>query len=118
MRLSGSGQPPRARTAIREPLRASEPTGPLRRHRIHPRRAPIEPSLAEAADLELAFGKFHGHTLGEVADFEPSYIDWLASTMTHDPDLVVAARVIQRRLDDLGVRRQARPARRPVPTPE
>jgi hypothetical protein len=72
----------------------------------------LEPSLQEAQDLELGFGKFHGHTLGEVADFEPSYIDWLASTMTHDPDLVAAARVLRRRLDQLGVRRQVRPARR------
>ncbi len=34
------------------------------------------------------FGKFHGHTLGQIAAFEPSYIDWLAGTVTHDPELV------------------------------
>ena len=64
--------------------------------------------------MELEFGKFHGHTLGEVADFEPSYIDWLASTMTHDPELVAAARVLRRRLDELGIRRHVRPSRRLV----
>jgi hypothetical protein len=55
--------------------------------------------------MELAFGKFHGHTLGQVAAFEPSYIDWLARTVTRDPELVAAARVVQ---DDLDARRVAR----------
>jgi hypothetical protein len=81
---------------------------------VHPRPILREPSIEDAQDLELIFGKFHGHTLGEVADFEPSYIDWLASTMTHDPDLVAAARVLRRRLDELGVRRHPRPVRRPA----
>jgi curved DNA-binding protein CbpA len=114
-RMDGARVPPRARPVDREPPRASEPTGPLRRHRIKPPPARREPSLQDARDVELTFGKFHGHTLGQVADFEPSYIDWLASTMTHDPDLVAAARVIRRRLDELGVRRRPRPARRPAP---
>ena len=34
--------------------------------------------LDDALVLEVDFGKFHGHTLGEIAAFEPSYIDWLA----------------------------------------
>jgi hypothetical protein len=114
IRMDGTRTPPRVRPADGEPPRASEPTGPLRRHRVWPRPVSVEPSLREACDVELRFGKFHGHTLGEVADFEPSYIDWLASTMSHDPALVAAARVIRRRLDDLGVRRQSRSVRRLV----
>ena len=39
---------------------------------------PEPPTLEEALELEVTFGKFHGHTLGEIAAFEPSYIDWLA----------------------------------------
>jgi hypothetical protein len=57
----------------------------------------------------IEFGKFHGHTLGEIAAFEPSYIDWVASTVTRDPELVAAARVIQAELDDRGVPRRAHP---------
>ena len=47
----------------------------------------------------IEFGKFHGHTLGQIAAFEPSYIDWVAGTVTRDPDLVAAARVVQADLD-------------------
>jgi hypothetical protein len=61
-------------------------------------------------DVELAFGKFHGHTLGQVAAFEPSYIDWLASTITRDRELVAAARVVRDDLDRRGVRRRSRAA--------
>jgi hypothetical protein len=46
-----------------------------------------------------------------VADFEPSYIDWLASTITRDRDLVASARVVQSELDRRGVYRRARPPR-------
>jgi hypothetical protein len=46
-----------------------------------------------------------------VADFEPSYIDWLASTITRDRDLVASARVIQAELDQRGVCRRVRPPR-------
>ena len=56
------------------------------------------------------FGKFHGHTLGSIADFEPTYIDWLAKTISRDPDLVAAARVIQDDLDARGITREPRPA--------
>ena len=57
----------------------------------------------------VEFGKFHGHTLGQIAAFEPSYVDWLAGTVTRDPDLVAAARVVQADLDARGVLRRARP---------
>lgn len=60
--------------------------------------------------MELEFGKFRGHTLGEVAAFEPSYVDWLATTITRDPDLVAAARVVRDDLDRRGVVRRERPA--------
>ena len=38
----------------------------------------------------LEFGRFHGATLGEVADREPTYVDWIARTITRDRDLVRA----------------------------
>jgi hypothetical protein len=57
----------------------------------------------------MEFGKFHGHTLGQIAGFEPSYIDWVAGTVTRDPDLVAAARVVQADLDARGVSRRSHP---------
>jgi curved DNA-binding protein CbpA len=113
MRAHPPGQPPPARVVSHEPPRASDPTGPLRRRRSRSFRARPNPSLAEAAATELMFGRFLGHTLGEVADFEPSYIDWLARTVTRDPDLVAAARVVKGDLDDRGVVRRPRPSSRP-----
>jgi len=83
----------------REPLRASQPTGPLARGRQRGFRPPEPPALADAMNLVIEFGKFHGHTLGEIAAFEPSYIVWLARTIARDPDLVAAARVIQAELE-------------------
>ena len=59
----------------------------------------------------MEFGKFHGHTLGQIASFEPSYIDWLSGTVTRDPELVAAARVVQAELDRRGILRRARPSR-------
>jgi curved DNA-binding protein CbpA len=104
------GQPPyRAAQDEREPPRASTPTGPLARSRVRNFRRPAGPPLAEALDVELGFGKFHGHTLGQVAAFEPSYIDWLATTITRDRELVAAARVVRDDLDTRGVVRRARP---------
>jgi hypothetical protein len=73
-------------------------------------RRPADPPLDEALDRELEFGKFHGHTLGQVAAFEPSYIDWLATTITRDRDLVQAARVVRDDLDRRGVQRRSRAA--------
>jgi hypothetical protein len=105
------GQPPlRPAAEHREPPRASTPTGPLARSRMRNFRPPPAPPLQSALDLELAFGKFHGHTLGQVAAFEPSYIDWLATTITRDPELVAAARVVRDELDRRGVARRARAA--------
>ena len=101
------GQPPLRNHPIRrEPPRASTPTGPLIRDRLrHFRRAPA-PSLREAESTVIPFGKFHDHTLGQIAAFEPSYIDWVAGTVSHDPDLVSAARVIQADLDIRGITRR------------
>ncbi len=102
-------QPPfRVAREEREPPRASTPTGPLARSRVRNFRRPAGPPLGDALDLELGFGKFHGHTLGQVAAFEPSYIDWLAATITRDPELVAAARVVRDDLDRRGVLRRAR----------
>ena len=93
----------------REPLRASQPTGPLNRRRQRNFRPPEPPSLEDARARTIEFGKFHGHTLGQIADFEPTYIDWLAKTISRDPDLVAAARRIQGDLDERGIVRQPRP---------
>jgi curved DNA-binding protein CbpA len=107
------GQPPisyRERMGEPEPLRASRPNGPVRLRRTGRREPP--PSLDEARATVLEFGRFRGHTLGQVAEFEPTYIDWVARTITRDRDLVVRARVIQADLDERGVERRFRP-----PTP-
>jgi curved DNA-binding protein CbpA len=105
------GQPPRANPPVdREAPRASDPTGPTERGRIHRFRPPKSPSLAAALGHEIAFGKFRGHTLGEIAAFEPSYIDWLANTITRDRELVASARVIRDDLDRRGVIRRRRVA--------
>ena len=110
-RARPAGQPPlRADRLQREPLRASQPTGPLNRRRQRNFRPPTPPTIEAARAHEIVFGKFHGHTLGQIADFEPTYIDWLARTISRDPDLVAAARVIQEDLDGRGVVRQPRPA--------
>ena len=74
----------------------------------HFRRRPA-PSLEEANVYPIEFGKFHGHTLGQIASFEPSYIDWLSGTVTRDPELASAARVVQAELDRRGILRRARP---------
>jgi hypothetical protein len=60
----------------------------------------------------LEFGRFHGATLGEVADREPTYVDWIARTITRDRDLVVRARVVAADLDERGIEREVR-ANRP-----
>jgi curved DNA-binding protein CbpA len=105
-----SGHPPlRGERVRQEPPRASTPTGPLERDRLRDFRRPKPPSLDAARAHEIDFGKFHGHTLGQIAAFEPSYIDWVAGTVTRDPELVAAARVIQADLDARGVARRAHP---------
>ncbi len=102
------GWEPRPRQAFqREAPRASDPTGPSQRRRGRVIR-PVLPPLEDAILLELRFGKFHGHTLGDVANFEPSYIDWIVRTLA-DPELVGAARVVQEAMDRAGVGRRRRP---------
>lgn len=102
--------PPRGERVRQEPPRASTPTGPPERGRVRHFRRPKPPALEVARQHEISFGKFHGHTLGQIAAFEPSYIDWVASTVTRDPDLVAAARVVQADLDARGIPRRAHPA--------
>ncbi|HSW42209.1 MAG TPA: J domain-containing protein [Patescibacteria group bacterium] len=87
-------RPPRARATAAEAPRASDPSGPL--ERLRARRAyhrPL-PTLEAARAMTVVFGKFHGRTLGEIEDLEPSYVRWLARTITRDPDLLDAARVV------------------------
>ena len=101
------GQPPKATDVVgREAPRASTQTGPTVRGRLRHFRRPPAPSLAEAEATVIGFGKFHDHSLGQIAVFEPSYIDWVAGTVSHDPDLVSAARVIQADLDRRGIARR------------
>jgi hypothetical protein len=103
------GQPARrSRVAALGPRRASDPTGPLRRGRVHNFRAPTPPDLDVALATEMPFGKFHGHTLAQIAAFEPSYIDWVSGTITRDPELVAAARVVREELDRRGIIRRIR----------
>jgi hypothetical protein len=80
----------------------------MERDRLRHFRRPKPPSLDAARAHTIEFGKFHGHTLGEVAAFEPSYIDWIARTITREPDLVAAARVVAAELDRTGVERRTR----------
>jgi hypothetical protein len=110
-RIPLTGQPPYRHDRSVPELRASQPSGPMERDRLAGHLAPEPPSLDDALELEVGFGKFHGHTLGEIAAFEPSYIDWLASTVTRDPDLALASRVIRDELDRRGIRRVHREAR-------
>jgi curved DNA-binding protein CbpA len=105
------GQPPlRGERFDREPPRASQPNGPLDRRRDPSFRPAPVPPIEVASATPIEFGKFHGHTLGQIAAFEPSYIDWLARTISHDPELVAAARALQMDLDRRGIVRRPRPA--------
>jgi curved DNA-binding protein CbpA len=105
--LRGSQQPRDWRSrGRRRDLRASDPTGPVYRT-LEPSRV-RSPSLDEARATILGFGRFHGLTLGEVAEREPTYIDWIASTITRDRDLVMRARVIASDLDERGIERRPR----------
>lgn len=108
--------PPVTERFDREPPRASDPNGPLHRARVRNFRTPPLPPLQIAEECVLEFGKFHGHTLGQIAAFEPSYIDWLTRTIARDPELVAAARAVQADLDSRGVVRRQRPEPiRPAP---
>ena len=101
----GKEAPPR-KGGYDEPLRASTPTGPVERQPGVPGHMP---SLRESRETELSFGKFRGYTLGEVALIEPTYIDWIARTITRDRDVVLKARVVQADLDERGIERTMRP---------
>ena len=104
------GQPPRRAEVVgAEPLRASDPNGPLERDRVRHFRKPPRPSLNDARAVEIGFGKFHGHRLDDIAAFEPSYIDWVARKVQRDPDLAAAARVVRDDLDARGIVRRTRP---------
>lgn len=109
--------PLRARPPAPEPPRASEPTGPAVRRRSTRRGRRPAPSLEAALGCELPFGKFGGHTLGEIARIEPSYVDWIVRTITRDPDLVAAARVVVAELDRAGVVRRTHERGRPAGAP-
>jgi curved DNA-binding protein CbpA len=109
-RTTLSGQPPVDWRTYRQgpDLRASAPNGPVHR-RVDPSRVRL-PSLEDARSTVLGFGRFHGLTLGEVAEREPTYIDWIASTITRDRDLVMRAKVIASDLDARGIERRPRVA--------
>ncbi len=98
----------RERRSAQEPLRASDPCGPVMRRRSAGR-PPRLPSLEDARCTMLEFGKFRGRTLGEVEALEPTYIDWIARTITRDHELVIRARVIRDDMDARGVQRHVRP---------
>jgi hypothetical protein len=110
-RIPLTGHPPLRHGRSAPELRASQPSGPTEYDRLAGHVVPDPPPLDDALDLEVDFGKFHGHTLGEIAAFEPSYIDWLATTVTRDPELAMASRVIREELDRRGVRRVHREPR-------
>jgi curved DNA-binding protein CbpA len=109
-RTTSAGQAPADWRGLRQgpDRRASKPNGPVHR-RVDPRRAQM-PNLEDSRATVLGFGRFHGLTLGEVADREPTYIDWIASTITRDRDLTMRARVIASDLDARGVERRPRVA--------
>jgi curved DNA-binding protein CbpA len=104
------GHPPRSRRefGIENDLRASTPTGPVQTRKGA--RAQPMPTLREARETTLEFGRYHGYTLGEVEMLEPAYLDWVARTITRDRDLVTKARVITADLDQRGVVRKSRAA--------
>lgn len=103
------GHAPRAHNAPEErDLRASTPTGPVE-HRRGKRGIEI-PTLQEARETVLNFGKFHGYTLGEVEILDPAYIDWISRTITRDRDMVIRARLIEEEMDRTGVGRPSRSA--------
>ena len=103
------GHDPRPRhMAEGRDLRASTPTGPVERRRGQ--RAMPAPTLDEARETLLNFGKYHGYTLGEVELLDPAYIDWIARTITRDRDMVIRARLIEAEMDDEGVERPSHAA--------
>ena len=55
--------------------------------------------MAAARAYEMPFGKFCGWSVGAVSIVEPTYLEWVSRTITRDPDLLDAVRVV---LADLG----------------
>jgi curved DNA-binding protein CbpA len=110
------GFPPMPRRAEdREPRRASTPTGPTFRRRGPNMEADLPP-LAVALAKTMEFGKFAGLTLGDVAEIEPTYIEWIVRTIDRDPETSIAARVVLRHLtaEQRGRRRHPSETARPV----
>jgi hypothetical protein len=102
------GLPPRPRPSEdREPPRASTPTGPMHRRAGPPLEMEL-PALADALETRLKFGKFEGLTLADVAELEPTYVDWIVRTIDRDPGLLMSARVVLRYLDRSGAIRRRR----------
>jgi hypothetical protein len=66
------------------------------------------PTLSEAMGTRLRFGKFEGLTLGDVAEIEPTYVDWIVRTIGRDPEALLAARVVLRYLERSGPMRRPR----------
>ncbi len=91
----------------REAPRASTPSGPTHRS-AGPSFEGDLPGLGEALAMPVGFGKFAGLTVGDVADLEPTYLDWLVRTVSRDPELVLAARVVLRQLERRASRRPSR----------
>jgi hypothetical protein len=54
------------------------------------------PSVADALETRLRFGKFAGLTIGEVAVMEPTYLEWIVRTIDREPETSLAARVVLR----------------------
>jgi curved DNA-binding protein CbpA len=107
------GLPPRPRSAeYREPPRASTPSGPTHR-RLGPNLDGEMPLLADALETRMRFGKFEGLSLGDVAELEPSYVDWIVHTIDRDAELLMAARVVHRYLVRTAGRRLRRDATLP-----
>jgi curved DNA-binding protein CbpA len=102
------GLPPLPRSAQNhEPPRASTPTGPTHR-RPGPNMDVDLPDIADALETPIRFGKFEGLTLGDVAELEPTYVDWIVRTIDRDPGLVLGARVVLRYLERSGAMRRRR----------
>jgi curved DNA-binding protein CbpA len=102
------GHPPRPRSADeREPPRASTPSGPTHR-RPGPSLEGELPALVDALETRLTFGKFEGLTLADVAELEPTYVEWMVRTIGREPGLLMAARVVLRYLERSGALRRRR----------
>ncbi len=62
---------------------ADRPARPGPRPRLP--RPPAADARGGRRAVSPQFGKFHDHTLGQIAAFEPSYMDWLAGTVDARP---------------------------------